>query len=771
MNTPYQSQIKNVNNPESLKVTLHVGAYNDKLASNSDRNDLVVGDIYHAANTYKDMHNVLRRICVQTDKATEKQTIDSILAGIKHSIEIIINSICISLESDLLNNYRTFTDAYKLTGIEQFKKLAIEEITSMTPHLIPNDYASKELVKAFNMSQNDAESEIRASNSNVYNAVKKTLQLSSGETISSLDDITFKKNHITIIKAGMGQGKTTRVNKECVHLLQVNPQAKIAFINYRNALCSKFHTDIELLHGSPISLATHNEKNLGLLEQASIITTSINSLPKVMPYVLKADLIIFDESEKGIMSIAGKHYKNEQHAEKSYDALENLLQQQKQIILLDADTSDDITVRFINHINVNSVSIYKKQTDNIYSKYKVIIQHRDATLATGITSKLVAFDRVRILWNEIKKLSFESNRHDSYKKALDAGILVVCGATKEKGEVIEFIRNPNQESMKYQRIFYSPYLGSGFSITCDFSDEITIVSDNILTPMELLQMSLRFRAVKTIKFAVQKKHTQIKAYSYKSKNTPFDFNEMKKSTEDSSYRLKMNTPLALYHTLNELGFNIHIEKITTNEKTKKSLIDTLLNNKISTKDVDFIENAKNINDISDFLISHTTLTKEQKFSFIKYGIANELNIPTSQVDKQTILFYSDFKMKNLTTKLNNHHLSDKNIDDEDKNILIAISEILNIMNVRFEHKTMLSTQTYQLTYDHLTNKKDLFLPYFTTNSFRNRSEQTMNHVKRTVNKLLKILGFKVETVGSNKNKSRDVCVSMHPLAKRYIANA
>ncbi|MBF4247383.1 hypothetical protein EA004_20730, partial [Vibrio anguillarum] len=303
-----------------------------------------------------------------------------------------------------------------------------------------------------------------------------------------------------------------------------------------------------------ISICDHTERNIGSQESASVLTTTVNSLPGLLAEVLEADLIIFDECEKGILATSGDHFRSIDSKHSSYDALKYVVENAKWLIMMDADISENISCNFIKSTDITDYAIYNVEDYSAYKSKRVLIKDRSTVLMSPFKNRLYAFDNLKMMYRKLKLMGYHKNKRGCYKKALEAGILVVCSDTKSQPEVIAFVSNPNIEAKNYDKIFYSPYIGCGVSIETIYSDVITIISNSVLNPNDLIQLALRFRAVKEIHFAVSKDRNASLLPSKPRLSNKFTFDDMLTVHEVQSTILRSNMPLALIKTLEALEF-------------------------------------------------------------------------------------------------------------------------------------------------------------------------------------------------------------------------
>ncbi|MEI8598632.1 hypothetical protein P4S64_16570 [Vibrio sp. M60_M31a] len=254
--------------------------------------------------------------------------------------------------------------------------------------------------------------------------------------------------------------------------------------------------------------ASHHTQSLEKLENAQIIVSTTNSLPKMLQYVLRCDLVIFDESEKGLISIDGSHYNSDLLKANSFDAIRTVITDAKHVIMMDADSTNCVTGQLIASTGIKDYQLYKVEGGR-YSDINITITNRDEVLneigGGHNPYKVMAFDKKEALYQYLFSMGFQSSGKGCAEKALEAGYLVITADTRNKDAVKEFLANPNDSCFLYKKILYSPYIDSAVSIEANYTDKVLVVSHSILMPKELIQMGRRFRQAKEIIFAVQKR--------------------------------------------------------------------------------------------------------------------------------------------------------------------------------------------------------------------------------------------------------------------------
>ncbi|WP_234920754.1 DEAD/DEAH box helicase family protein, partial [Vibrio anguillarum] len=178
----------------------------------------------------------------------------------------------------------------------------------------------------------------------------------------------------------MSLGKTTKTIDIAIDLLFSKSDAKIVYISHLEILGKSFRNKIQSKCPRNISICDHTERNIGSQESASVLTTTVNSLPGLLAEVLEADLIIFDECEKGILATSGDHFRSIDSKHSSYDALKYVVENAKWLIMMDADISENISCNFIKSTDITDYAIYNVEDYSAYKSKRVLIKDRSTVL-------------------------------------------------------------------------------------------------------------------------------------------------------------------------------------------------------------------------------------------------------------------------------------------------------------------------------------------------------------------------------------------------------
>ncbi|EJE8545419.1 DEAD/DEAH box helicase family protein [Vibrio vulnificus] len=765
---PSLNTYKNQRNPELTRCVMFVGGYKKIDLYNNYRNDLALSSPSSAITIYNGMHNDLKFVHVVSN-TPDADIVDAAKAASEQGVALNLNGEI--LRNGAFNNgFKMFAKAYKLTNIEELKKLAIDELMSIVPHIITRKLAAELIAEHLGLSAADAMAVVSMAKNKIEESVKALLTLNNATDVATIEDIEFS-NRVTVLRAAMSQGKSTNAIAQCVELRKANPNAKIAFVSHMNTLATQFISRIKDSTTEKLKVANQHNNNLNELESADVITTTVNSIPRLMPFILNADLVVWDESEKGITATAGNHFKSTLASETSYSALKFLTMHAKRVIMMDADTSNEITGNFIDSTGITDVAFYDINTEAVYSRFNAIIDDRSVVLNNELTENLYAFDSVVTMWRTVKKLGYSSNAKGCYSEALKAGALVVCSETRKQEAVIEFIKNPNEVVRKYSKVFYSPYVGCGLSIETEYSDSIVIVSNSILTPVALVQLALRFRAVKEVRFAVAKDHISCFLPVKPTTSNEFTFKEMVELHEYHSTVVRSNVPAALFLTLSALGFNVTTVERTTDEKLANAKSVKVRNRVNAKEEAQAIADAEVVSEqVAKATLNSGKASNAEKAAATKFEIAKMFSIEAQTVTLEVVTFKDSFKLcKCLRTMAKNGDLN--KLHTNASKVTKLASDVLDILDISLDGKSIVSDDAYKAAYALIKRKENrdavMAAQIKGMGLKKNATMNNIKYMKTSINHFLKALGFICGTEGKSAKPRHTV--ELNPLAKRYIS--
>ncbi|EGR2520260.1 hypothetical protein DYB23_17485, partial [Vibrio cholerae] len=397
---------------------------------------------------------------------------------------------------------------------------------------------------------------------------------------SCLNHIDLSLNRVNVISAETGTGKTTYVIDNFLRdLLEKDPNLKVAIISHKNEINNTINYKISMLLPNA-KQASHKTRTLRTLEEAQIIVSTTNSLPNMLQPVLGCDLVIFDECEKGIVSLDGNHYENDLVKAKSFNAVKTVITRAKRVIMMDADCTNCITAELVRSTGIQDYQFYKVEGGS-YSDINITITNRDTILNTirsqDNTYQVIAFDKKEALYQYLFSLGLKSSGKGCPEKALEAGYLVVTRDTCNADPVRKFLATPNVSCFLYKKILYSPYIDSAVSIETNYTDKVLVISHSILTPKDLIQMGRRFRQAKEITFGIDADNVIPYVYknihsSGKPINCSFTFEHMQHVIHHLSTHTRHNMPVSLQYTAKALGFQVNSEAYYEKQRNNESLL-------------------------------------------------------------------------------------------------------------------------------------------------------------------------------------------------------
>ncbi|EKF9438147.1 DEAD/DEAH box helicase family protein [Vibrio cholerae] len=763
--------IKNIKNPYNKNCVLLVGTPTDLSLYEAYRIDTALTSASMASKFYEGKENVLTCIQLSND-VSDEDLIDAAKVACKKNIDIRFKGQTFS-NCPITYGFSIFSGIYQIKPIKELKQLAIDELMCAVPFSLTKEAAASMIYQKLSMHYVEAQEAVNRYKDPIHKTVLELTNLKSAKNVSSIHEIDFALNRVNLLRAPMSLGKTTKTIDIAIDLLFSKSDAKIVYISHLEILGKSFRNKIQSKCPRNISICDHTEKNIGSQESASVLTTTVNSLPGLLAEVLESDLIIFDECEKGILATSGDHFRSIDSKHNSYDALKYVVENAKWLIMMDADISENISCNFIKSTEITDYAIYNVEDYSAYKSKRVLIKDRSTVLMSPFKNRLYAFDNLKMMYRKLKLMGYHKNKRGCYKKALEAGILVVCSDTKSQPEVMDFVSNPNIEAKNYDKIFYSPYIGCGVSIETLYSDVITIISNSVLNPNDLIQLALRFRAVKEIHFAVSKDRNASLLPSKPRLSNKFTFDDMLTVHEVQSTILRSNMPLALIKTLEALEFvDVTIEPSDSyNHHINKQSLATR-NRFDSREEAIAIVEAKDISEPEAIAISESgKATNEEKASADKAILAKEFGISSESVSVELVKFDYVFKLRNELLSLKNSESYKRIVSPKSKKIITLASSVIKILGLSFTDKVVISNESYLSAYSLMKNKDNqVILSDFNGVSLRvDKKISEITQIKRSVNQFLKILGFSCKNEG--RSSSRKSTAELHPFSKLYLDNA
>ncbi|HGK6498986.1 TPA: plasmid replication protein, CyRepA1 family [Pseudomonas aeruginosa] len=303
-----------------------------------------------------------------------------------------------------------------------------------------------------------------------------------------LADLVESLEGMIIVRAPMGSGKTDDLIKP---IMQAAPKA--AYIAHRVSLLDDAAARLNIQHYQQVSAAW--------MRDVSHLACCVNSLthPKFYntderSWFTTVDTLCIDEASQVISHTATGPVDGRVRV---FDELLDAVASARRVLLCDADANDSVvefcelarpgqTITIIevagkhDHIRIDHTddeTAWQVACDWICAGKKVLVANDSAESA----KKLAAFVEDRVKAGEVKPVR----------------MLLVHADSKADPDVEAFLRNPNEEAVKYDALIYSPAISSGVSMKIKhFEHHVGLFSGNTVSPSDAIQMLRRDRSAR-----------------------------------------------------------------------------------------------------------------------------------------------------------------------------------------------------------------------------------------------------------------------------------
>ncbi|PHR87278.1 MAG: hypothetical protein COA76_11985 [Moritella sp.] len=359
-------------------------------------------------------------------------------------------------------------------------------------------------------------------------------------SISCFSSGTMSSKIIKVLKSPAGSGKTIKAIEFAKQLN--SSDKKVVFFTNLRAVVKNNQQVMGNLPSSQLENQT-NEKvkyctyqsELHEIENAQTLFATINSIEKlrIREFVRKADFIVIDEIEsllKNIFAFKQNHLSSELR-QVVQNFVRELIEGETPILFMDADVSNfsrDFILsclppsKKLETIEVFPSIFCPRSTKNISASI-----HGSFDMHSYLTKqKLIGKENFFIASDSVTRINnmlIDSGYSDpkgsvaDYGAALDNGILVIVAderlrnvkySSTYKKSREDFLASPNTSIKEYRTVIVSPILQEGFSITAEFSQDVFILSSNVLEPESLIQLARRLRSAKHLNFGVSENFNQ-----------------------------------------------------------------------------------------------------------------------------------------------------------------------------------------------------------------------------------------------------------------------
>ncbi|HCE1978776.1 TPA: DEAD/DEAH box helicase family protein [Vibrio parahaemolyticus] len=760
---------KNISTATPLKnknIRLHITKNEtDVIKDTEARDDLAIRSPSEVLINNHVYNRCVSSICIYASTDLH-EIIDAIATAIRFKKELLISGHPI----DLIDMHPIFQEVYltsQACKLDINSDELIEHAFKLLRKAVQTSSASIDFVKSFastffEISDDEINQRLRSVRLKENEAITLSLNFSEAKTVSCLNNIDLSLNRVTVISAETGTGKTTYVIDNYLRdLLKKDSNLRVAIIAHKNEINTNINYKISTLLPNAKE-ANHNTKSLRKLEEAQIIVSTTNSLPNMLQYVLGCDLVIFDESEKGFLSLDGNHYKNERLKAKSFNALKTVITYAKQVIMMDADSTNCITAELVKSTGIHDYQFYKVEGGK-YSDININLVNRD-TVLNAIRNEdnayqVIAFDKKEALYQYLFSIGLKSSGKGCAEKALEAGYLVVTRDTCNTDAVRKYLATPNVSCFLYKQILYSPYIDSAVSIETNYTDKVLVISHSILTPKGLIQMGRRFRQAKEITYGIQTDN--VIPYEYKNIdssgkpiNSSFTFEHMQHVIHHISTHTRHNMPVSLKRTATALGFRVNAEEYYAKQDANESLLQKQLEEVYRASVNESIYNApEHVTDLDEAneVIQSGQANNLQLSAAEKRVISERLHIQIDYLTDDAISF-----SRNKASLL--EHLQEytewrqtKTSDQPLFNLMNVLFKTLNISIERIDQKHSIPKSSYYEAYDiinQLLNGNSALCKKLSSMNTMLKPITSQSHSEgyktRAINDFLSKLGFDTE---------------------------
>lgn len=296
-----------------------------------------------------------------------------------------------------------------------------------------------------------------------------------------ISDGQFEKirylNGIIIIKSPMASAKTEKLIKE-----GIDSSESAAYLAHRVALVEEACERLGLMsYQGAVEADVRNKKKVGVC---------VNSLAHDRfqggTWFENVDTIFIDEASKVIEHLCGSTIEDK---ERVMETFLSIVENSKKVVLCDADASDNLIDIISNRVPDRKIYLLEPSdgapmdhinvdlTTSMHEGYQKVFSDAAAQkkVLVGTDSKKI----VKVIARKLTKQGFK--------------VLAIHSESRTTPEVNAWIKNPNQESLKYDVVVYNSCIDSGVSIVTDHFDTTVGIFTGIVNPDTVKQMMGRNR--------------------------------------------------------------------------------------------------------------------------------------------------------------------------------------------------------------------------------------------------------------------------------------
>lgn len=320
------------------------------------------------------------------------------------------------------------------------------------------------------------------------------------ETVETLDGVNIAYSGLIIVQAPTGYKKTEVILKQAVEYAKQHDKLSITIahrVSLIEDLCDR------------LGLSSYKEikENKALVRVIESLGICVHSLAHAIfrPFISKVTHVFIDEISQVIRCLADSTLKRHK-ANVIYDTLRQLIAEAECVIVADANI-DQMTLNFLESCRPNE-RFNVVQVLPVDQGKKAVFCTDENDLLYEVARRLAEGQKV---WIATDSKKWAESIIASGMLAHAENMLLIDADTKEINTRVQaFLKNPNEESKKYDLIFASPTISSGVSINHNQFDFVAgYFSGESVSPTDAYQMLGRVR--QCLDYMI---HLPAKSYSY-----------------------------------------------------------------------------------------------------------------------------------------------------------------------------------------------------------------------------------------------------------------
>ena len=309
------------------------------------------------------------------------------------------------------------------------------------------------------------------------------------ETVETLDGINIAYSGLIIVQAPTGYKKTEVILKHAVEYAKQHDKLSLA-IAHRVSLIADLCKRLGLQSYDEIK----EDKTLASVAEAVGMCVHSATHKSLTPFINKVTHVFIDEISQVIRCLADSTFDKKRHvANEIYNTLRRLIAEAECVIVADANI-DQMTLNFLESCRPNETFTVIEVLPVDQGK-KAVFCTNENDLLCEVARRLAEGQKVWIATDSVK---WAESIIASGMLAHAENMLLIDADTKEINPNVQaFLKNPNEESQKYDLIFASPTISSGVSINHNQFDFVAgYFSGKSVSPTDAYQMLGRVRQCK-----------------------------------------------------------------------------------------------------------------------------------------------------------------------------------------------------------------------------------------------------------------------------------